>query len=122
MSIYKEIIMDHYHHPHNHGLMEDADAQASLMNSTCGDKIKMTLKISDNVIEKVTFDGKGCVISVATASLLTDHVKNMRVDEAMKLTPDDLLELLGTPLSHTRLKCAILPLDALKQAISPQKK
>lgn len=110
--------MDHYHHPHNQGLMDDADAQSSLMNSTCGDRIKMTLKIQGNTIEKVTFEGKGCVISVASASLLTDHVQNMSVEKAMELTGDDLVELLGTPLSHTRLKCALLPLDALKQAIN----
>lgn len=117
MSIYQEVILDHYHHPHNKGEIDNADASSAVVNSTCGDKISITLKIDDGVIEDVKFDGKGCAISIASASVLTDRIKGMTVKDAQKLNTQDIIELLGIELSPTRLKCALLPLEGISQAL-----
>lgn len=121
MSIYKEVILDHYHHPHNRGSLEGADATSSVANSTCGDKIKMSLVISQDTIQDIKFEGKGCAISISSASLLTDHVKGMSVNDVKGLSADDITMLLGIELSPNRMKCALLPLSALREALAQLK-
>lgn len=117
-SIYQEIILDHFQHPHNFGDLENPDLQASAVNTVCGDKVVMTIKIDDGVVTDIKFSGQGCAISVASASLLTDHTKGKTLKELKKMTVSDILKLLEIELTPNRIKCALLPLEALQKAIS----
>ena len=117
MTIYQEIILDHYHNPHNYGELDAPQADVSVSNSSCGDKIRLTLKVEKDVIADIAFSATGCAISMASASLLTDHVKSKSVTDAMKIQKEELLELIGIQLSPSRLRCALLPLEALSKAL-----
>ena len=117
LEIYKEHIIDLYKHPHNKGTLENFTHESLKNNPLCGDEIKIQLKIKDNKIIDVKFDGVGCTISMASTSMLTDKIKNMTLESINKLTKDDVLEMLHIPISPVRLKCALLSLDALKGAL-----
>ena len=117
MTIYQEIILDHYHNPHNYGDLDDPQADVSVSNSSCGDKIRLTLKVEKDVITDVAFSAVGCAISMASASLLTDHVNHTSVTEVKKIKKEELLALIGIELSPSRLRCALLPLEALSKAV-----
>jgi len=113
-DLYKEIILDHYQHPHNHGTIPDADISYEDSNPLCGDKIRMDLKVHDGVVEDVKFSGKGCAISQASASMLTDEIKGKPLEEIRKLDKQVVLDMIGIPLGPTRIKCALLPLKVVK--------
>lgn len=115
-DMYQEIILDHYRNPHNKGEMKDATVRAHDYNPLCGDEIAMYLKINSNKITDVRFSGKGCAISQASASMLTDFVKGKTLDNIKKLGRDDVLKMLGIEISAVRLKCALLSLKVLKVA------
>jgi len=117
LNLYQEIIMDHYKNPHNHGLLEAYDFNATKLNSSCGDEITVTGTIKDNTIQIITFEGKGCVISQATASMLTDYVRNKSLKTVLDLDKDDILAMLAIPLGPVRLLCALLPLQAIQNGI-----
>jgi nitrogen fixation NifU-like protein len=110
-----ETIVDLAKHPHNFGELPDADLVIEEGNQSCGDVIKIFLKINDGAITDVRFKGLGCAVSLAATSLLTDYIKNKTVDEAKTVTKELLLKLLGTEISAGRLRCALLPLEALKK-------
>ena len=116
-QLYKEAIMDHYKHPHNYGLTKEPDFSAKEDNIFCGDSIVITLKTKNNKIKEVGFQGEGCVISQATASMLTDHIKGKTLKSICLLTVKDATRLLGVSLSPSRMKCAELPLIAIKKAL-----
>lgn len=119
MDIYREIILDHYQHPHHHGELDNADATYSDVNTSCGDEIRMDLKVGpDGRVADVGFSGHGCAISQASASLLSDQIIGMPVDDVLKLGRQDVLDNLGgITLTPIRLKCALLGLGVLKAAI-----
>lgn len=117
LEIYKEHIIDLYKNPHNKGILENFTHESLKNNPLCGDEIKLQLKIKENKIIDVKFEGVGCTISLASTSMLTDKIKNMFVNDAKKLTKEDILEMLHIPISSVRLNCALLPLDALKEAL-----
>lgn len=117
-DLYKEIILEHYRHPKNFGNMSNASASFSLTNEFCGDEISMEINvIKAGVIKDIKFQGQGCAISLASASLLTEHVKGGNLDKVLKLTAKDILKLLGVNLNHARIKCALLPLEVLHKTI-----
>jgi nitrogen fixation NifU-like protein len=116
-DLYRDYILEHYRRPHNFGVIEDANAQHEGSNPLCGDRITMQLRLSGGKIAAVGFTGRGCAISQASASLLTDEIKGKDVDAAEKLTPDNVLELLGIEVSPARLKCALLSLDTMQHAL-----
>ncbi len=118
MDIYQEEILEHYRHPHNHGQLADADIVQTENNPTCGDKLTFYLKLKDDVVIDVRFDGEGCAISQAAASLLTDEIIGMKRAQIQQLQKEDVLELLGIELGPTRLKCALLSLQGLTHAIN----
>jgi nitrogen fixation protein NifU and related proteins len=118
MSIYQEIILDHYRSPHNFGLLSQPTGSVKLSNPLCGDKIQMDIIIEGDVVKDVKFSGQGCAISTASASMLTDYAKSKTVTELQKLDMKFILELLGIELSPNRLKCALLPLEALQKVIA----
>ncbi len=115
-DFYRDYILDHYRNPRNFGTLERSDAQAEDLNPLCGDQIRMQLKLDDGVVEDVRFSGRGCAISQASASMLTEMVKGMKLADVAKLSKDAVLENVGIGISPTRMKCAMLGLRVLKSA------
>lgn len=113
-DLYKELIIDHYQHPHNHGTLADATNTYEDSNPLCGDRIRMEMKIQDGVVTDIKFTGKGCAISQASASMLTDEVKGKSVQELKNIDKQTVLDMLGIPLGPSRVKCALLPLKVIK--------
>lgn len=118
MDLYREIILDHYKHPRNFGDLAGANAVAQAQNATCGDTITMQVKLTGGIIQDVKFSGSGCAISQASASMLTEKVKHTSVSAVMKMTSRDILDMIGTTLTPSRVKCATLPLEVLQKAVS----
>ncbi|MGE3279172.1 MAG: iron-sulfur cluster assembly scaffold protein [Candidatus Altimarinota bacterium] len=121
MNIYLENIIDLYKHPLNHGELKDASVTHHAYSPLCGDDITVDLKIEEGKIADVRHRGVGCAISQASISLLTDEIKNKTLDEVMKMKPDQVVEMLGIELGPVRLKCALLGLEAIHQAIGKWK-
>lgn len=121
MDIYREVILDHYKHPRNFGHLAKPDAKVEEGNVTCGDRIIMEIKCAmrnaQMIIEDIRFSGEGCAVSQASASMLTEKVKGMKLSAVMKLTTQDILTMLGTELTPSRTKCAMLPLEVLTKAV-----
>jgi nitrogen fixation NifU-like protein len=117
-DLYRENILDHYKHPRNHGHLEHADVSAEGFNPLCGDQLELELEIVDGRIADIAFDGRGCSISQAATSMMTELVKGKTVEEAAALTKDDITAELGIPLSPVRLKCALLGLGTLRVALN----
>ncbi|HYW26225.1 MAG TPA: SUF system NifU family Fe-S cluster assembly protein [Terriglobales bacterium] len=113
-QFYREFILDHYKNPRNFGRLEGASVSHEEYNPLCGDLVGMDFRIEDGVIEDVRFHGRGCAISQASASLMTERLKGMSVDEARQISKDDVLGELGIDISPARLKCALLTLKVLK--------
>ena len=116
-DLYREQILDLYKHPLNKGMLAHPTHIYKKNNPLCGDEIEMQLIVKGNKIIDVKFEGVGCAISMASASLLTEKIKNMDVSEAQNLNKDAVLGLLGVELSSVRLKCALLCLDVLHGAL-----
>jgi nitrogen fixation protein NifU and related proteins len=118
-DLYRDEILEHYRNPHNFGTLDTPDASSEGANPLCGDRITMMLGISDGgVIEEVAFTGRGCAISQASASMLTDEIKGKPLDEIARLGRQDVLDSLGIEISPARLKCALLSLQTLREALS----
>ncbi|MFN3373195.1 MAG: Fe-S cluster assembly sulfur transfer protein SufU [Chloroflexus sp.] len=118
-DIYREQILEHARHPRNFGHLPAPTVVREERNPLCGDQIRLELAIADDIITDVRFTGRGCAISQASASLLTEVIKGKSVEEAKHFSKDDLLDLIGIPLAHnpSRLKCALLSLKALKAGL-----
>lgn len=119
-DMYQEIILQHYRSPHNFGPLEKPDRTGSESNPLCGDHIEVHLRLgaTGDRIEEVRFTGDGCAISVASASMLTDRIRSRPLAEVASLTRDDVVALLGIPLSPVRIKCALTGFAALGRALS----
>ena len=127
MDLYREEILDHYKHPRNFGSLTGADVISEEINISCGDHIFIEVRIKKDAKNKmriadIRFHGEGCAIHQASASLLTEKVMRMRTTDVMKLTLKDIETLLGVTLTISRVKCAVLPLEALQKAIQMYKK
>jgi nitrogen fixation protein NifU and related proteins len=119
-DLYRDYILEHYRRPHNFGVLENATISQEGANPLCGDRITMQLRVHDGVIDGVGFTGRGCAISQASASLLTDEIKGKGVDAASAMTSADVLEMLGIEISPARMKCALLSLETLHGALEPE--
>ena len=116
-ELYRDQILDHYKHPHHWGELEDADLEFYDTNPLCGDELRVQLKLDDEGrVAEVGFSGQGCAISQASASLVSDELEGMTVEELMRLDRAFVLELLGVSISATRMKCALLSLKVVKSA------
>ncbi|MBV9440886.1 MAG: SUF system NifU family Fe-S cluster assembly protein [Candidatus Eremiobacteraeota bacterium] len=116
-DFYKEYILDHYRNPRNFGTLENATVSAEDLNPLCGDRVRIDIAVDDKGrVERVRFNGKGCAISQAATSMLTETVKGMTLEEVAKLPQDAVLENVGIGISPTRMKCAMLGLKVLKSA------
>ena len=118
MDIYREVILDHYKNPRNFGHLEKPDAKIEEGNVTCGDRIVMEINVRNNgTIEDIRFSGEGCAISQASASLLTEMALGKKTGQIMKLSTGEMVSMLGTTLTPSRIKCATLPLEVLQKAV-----
>jgi nitrogen fixation protein NifU and related proteins len=117
-DLYRDFILDHYRNPRNAGTMPNPDATFEDNNPLCGDKIRMDLRVEDGKVTDVKFAGRGCAISMASASLLTEQIKGMPLTEIAKIGKDEVLANVGINISAARLKCALLGIKVLKQALA----
>ncbi|MFN8619816.1 MAG: SUF system NifU family Fe-S cluster assembly protein [Chloroflexota bacterium] len=118
-DLYRDEILEHYRRPHNFGTLAEPDASFEGANPLCGDRITLMLDIGeDGNVSDVAFTGRGCAISQASASMLTDEIRGMSVADVVKLQNQDVLDLLGIEISPARLKCALLSIDTLKKALT----
>jgi len=122
-QLYREVILDHYKNPRGHGELADADAQAEGQNPLCGDEVSIFVAFGEDgdTIDEVKFSGRGCAISQAATSMLTEIVKGRTATEVATMPKDELLEEIGIPLTPIRLKCALLGLSTLKLALHKAK-
>ena len=117
-ELYREVILEHYKHPHNAGRLEGADFSRKELNPSCGDAVELFVAMGqDGRVSEVKFDGTGCAISQASASMLTDRIKGMTMDELRALKQDDVFSMLEVPLGAGRIRCALLSLKTLHKAI-----
>jgi nitrogen fixation NifU-like protein len=117
-DLYRDYILEHYRRPHNFGVIEDADATFEGSNPLCGDRITLMIGVTDGVVDRVGFTGRGCAISQASTSLLTDEIKGKPLADVAAIRADDLLDLLGIDISPARLKCAMLSHDSLQHVLT----
>lgn len=130
-ALYREVLLDHYWNPRNSGTLPHPDATAEEDNPLCGDRVRLDLMFSNSKISDVKFSGTGCAISQAATSMLTEkltprvipseHASESRdliaINDAKKISEDDMLKLLGVDISPARLKCALLGWQALRSAL-----
>jgi nitrogen fixation NifU-like protein len=120
-DLYRDEILEHYREPHNFGTLDAPDASYEGHNPLCGDRITMMLMVADDgAVSDVAFSGRGCAISQASASMLTDEIKGRPVSEVQDMTNQDILDLLGIEISPARLKCALLSLSTVQHALEAQ--
>ena len=118
-DLYRDEILEHYRRPHNFGTLEHPDLSYEGANPLCGDRMTLMLDLDEGgTVTDVAFTGRGCAISQASASLLTDTLRGRTTTELGRLAKDDVLELLGIEISPARLKCALLSLDTLQRALA----
>ncbi len=122
-QLYRELILDHYKNPRHHGPLEGADAYAEGQNPLCGDEVAISVRFGadGDTIEEIMFEGRGCAISQAATSMLTELVEGRKASEVAALPKEELLEEVGIPLTPVRLKCALLGLGTLKVALHKAK-
>ncbi|MCA1061167.1 SUF system NifU family Fe-S cluster assembly protein [Rossellomorea aquimaris] len=136
-QLYRQVIMDHYKNPRNKGSLEDGSFTIDMNNPTCGDRIHLTLKVEDGVVQDAKFDGEGCSISMASASMMTQAVKGKEIEEALKLSKifsdmmqgneydddvdlGDIEALQGVAKFPARIKCATLAWKAMEKGVSEE--
>ncbi|MGH9201718.1 MAG: Fe-S cluster assembly sulfur transfer protein SufU [Vicinamibacterales bacterium] len=109
-----ENILDHYENPRNKGVLDDPDISHEEDNPVCGDRIRIDLKVDNGIIIDTRFSGRGCSISQAAASMLTEEIKGKQLEDVKHIGKETVLELLGIPIGPVRMKCALLSLKVLK--------
>jgi nitrogen fixation NifU-like protein len=117
MSAYREIVLEHFRHPRNRGPLSAADVSLEGANPLCGDRVRIELRVVDETITDAGFTADACVLCVASASLLTEHVRGMRTADARDLNDAIAFDLVGGSVPRPRERCATLPLDTLRRAV-----
>ena len=138
-QLYRQVIMDHYKTPRNKGVLEQDSVNIEMNNPTCGDRIQLTLQVEDGIVKDAKFDGEGCSISMASASMMTQAVKGKDVDTALKLSEifsdmmlgkeyddsvdlGDIEALQGVSKFPARIKCATLAWKAMEKGVHEEEK
>ena len=118
-NLYRDFILEHYRNPHNKGVLVPHDLHFADSNPTCGDELSLTVQLDDRKerVHDVAFDGRGCAISQASASILTDELRGMSLDDVRDMNPRQLLDELEVPIGPARLKCALLSYKVLQGAV-----
>jgi nitrogen fixation protein NifU and related proteins len=119
-NLYRDFILEHYREPHNRGVLEPHDLHFADSNPTCGDELSMTLRLdgAGERIADVAFDGRGCAISQASASIMTDGLRGQSLEEVRGMDARDVVDALGVPIGAARLKCALLGYKVLMGAVT----
>ncbi|HTR72286.1 MAG TPA: SUF system NifU family Fe-S cluster assembly protein [Solirubrobacteraceae bacterium] len=117
-DLYRDYILEHYKRPHNFGELEPYDLTAHEHNPLCGDELGVQIKVQDGKIADLKFQGHGCAISQASASIASEELIGMDLDEAGRLGADWMIDLLGIDVSPTRRKCALLNLKVVRGAVT----
>jgi len=117
MDIYREEILDHFKNPRNYRKVKDSSAETEERNASCGDVIKMEVKVKKGKLKEIGFSGEGCAISIAATSMLTEMVKGKKVEEIRKINEREMIKRLGIKISGGRKKCAILGLTVLEKLL-----
>ncbi|WNS81597.1 SUF system NifU family Fe-S cluster assembly protein [Domibacillus sp. DTU_2020_1001157_1_SI_ALB_TIR_016] len=137
-QLYRQVIMDHYKNPRNKGAIEDGSVTVDMNNPTCGDRIHLTMNVENGVVTDAKFDGEGCSISMASASMMTQAIKGKNIEDAIKLSKvfsdmmlgndypddvdlDDIEALQGVAKFPARIKCATLSWKAMEKGLQDQK-
>lgn len=116
-ALYSEVILDHFRNPRNYGSLPCPDITHEGLNPLCGDRIRIELKLRDGVITTVRFQGDGCAISLAAASLLTELIVDADIDTGEVVSNATLLSSLKSDIKPARMKCALLPLEVLREGV-----
>jgi nitrogen fixation NifU-like protein len=116
-TLYRDIILEHWQHPQNYGVVKNPDIDVEENNPYCGDRIRLTIKLEKGKIKEVAFTGDGCAISKASASLFTEEIKGKTLMQLKSINPQFVLDLLGIPLSPTRTKCALLIYQVIQKGL-----
>jgi nitrogen fixation NifU-like protein len=136
-NLYRRVIMDHYKNPRNRGIIEDGSLTIDMNNPTCGDRIQLTIKVDDGVVSNARFDGEGCSISMSSASMMTQAIKGMKIEEALNLSTifsdmmlgkefdddidlGDIEALQGVSKFPARIKCATLAWKAMEKGLKEE--
>ena len=117
-DLYRDYILEHYKHPRNFGELEEHDLEAHEHNPLCGDELGVQIVLDGDRIEDLRFQGHGCAISQAAASIASEELKGMKVADVERLGADWMIDLLGIPVSATRRKCALLNLKVVRGAVT----
>ena len=116
-NLYRERILDHYRNPRNQGALEGADISCELDNPVCGDVVRLDVRLSDGRVSEARFSGRGCVLSMASASMLTEEILGKGVQELRAMEDADVFEMMGVTLGAVRAKCVLLSLRALQEGL-----
>ena len=116
-SMYKRHILELYKNPSNFGILKNATHSGTEYNSLCGDEITVNLIIKDSIVKDAKFSGSGCALSLVSASLITEKIKGMSIKDVKNLNKGDIRKLFKTKISSSRVKCVLLPLEAVKKAL-----
>ncbi len=116
-ALYSDILLDHFRHPRNYGDLTAPDISYENFNPLCGDRIRIQVRLNDSIVEEARFKGDGCAISLAAASLLTEMIRGVRIDELANLSGDRLIAALESDIKPSRIACALLPLEALRAGL-----
>lgn len=119
-DVYTENLLEHYKNPRNFGTLNNANYKAADANVLCGDVIEFQILVKDNIVKDVRIKAEGCAISKGCASMLSEKIRGLNINEVRKLNENDIFEMLGIKISEARIKCALLPLAVLKKAINKE--
>jgi len=117
-NLYREHILDHYGNPRNEGVLEDPDISHERDNPVCGDVVRLDIKLEDGRVSEARFNGEGCVISMAAASMFTEKIQGKTLAELEAMDDADIFEMMGVDLGPSRANCAVLPLRVLQEALA----
>ena len=116
-SLYSEVLLDHFRNPRNYGSLPSPDITHEEINPLCGDRIRIELEIKDNRISAARFVGDGCAICIAAASVLTELIRDSEIEQGAVISAEKLLSSLKSDIKPSRMKCALLPLEALHSCL-----